>query len=227
MTRSACARYSRPTSGVKLPEMPMQKGSSWKSPRAGSVVDEQSTRLRGQRPARGARFCLDRAQAGEHDNPLGAGKQFRGARHIVGRRRHRRRARQQFARGLRQGRRSVPGPALQIERNADHHRPALAARLQECVAYRDRHALGHVQPVIGGTRRRDERRLVDFLVVPAALERRFSGEHHHRQVSAHGRGKRGDELRHAGPARDGRHADVPLFRAYAMAAASAQCSCLT
>jgi hypothetical protein len=30
---------------------------------------------------------------------------------------------------------------------------------------------------------RDERRLVDFLVVPAALQRRFPGEHHQRQVA--------------------------------------------
>ena len=187
----------------------MQKGSSWNSPRAGSVVDEQPARLGGQRPASGARSGFDRTQAGEHDNPLGAGKQFRGARHIVGMRRHRRRARQQFARGPRQIRRSVPGPALQIERNADHHRPAFAARLQERVAYRDRHALGHVQAVIGSARGRDERRLVDLLVVPAALQRRFPGEHHQRQVSAHGRGQRGDQLRHAGPAGDGRHAHVP------------------
>ena len=126
-------------------------------------------------------------------------------------RRHRRRARQQLARGRGQIRRSVPGPVLQIERNADHHRPAFAARLQECVAYRDRHALGHVQAVIGGARRGDERRLVDLLVVPAAFQRRFPGEHHQRQMGAHGRRQRRDQLRHAGPAGDGRHAHVPAL----------------
>jgi hypothetical protein len=148
---------------------------------------QESTRPGGQRPASGARAGFDRTQAGEHDHPLGAGQQFRRGGHIVGMRRRRRRTRQQLARGLWQTRRAVPRPALQIERNADHHGPAFAARLQECVAYRDRHALGHVQPVIGGTRRSDERRLVDFLVVPAALQRRFPGEHDQRQVSAHGR----------------------------------------
>ena len=57
--------------------------------------------------------------------------------------------------------RPVPGPVLQVERNADHHRPAFAARLQERVAYRHRHAFGHVQAVIGGARRVDDRRLID------------------------------------------------------------------
>ena len=41
---------------------------------------QQSARLRGQRPAGGARSGFDRTQAGEHDDPFGAGKQLRGAR---------------------------------------------------------------------------------------------------------------------------------------------------
>ena len=53
---------------------------------------------------------------------------------------------------------------------------------------RDRHALDHVQPVVGGASRGDERRLVDFLVVPTALQRRFPGEDDERQMRAHGCG---------------------------------------
>jgi len=45
---------------------------------------QQATHPGGQGPASGARSGFDRTQAGEHDNPFGAGKQFRGAGHIVG-----------------------------------------------------------------------------------------------------------------------------------------------
>ena len=180
-------------------------------PSRGKRRRQQPARPGGQRPASGARPGFDRTQAGKHDDPFGAGKQLRGAGHVVGMRRNRRRARQQFARGPGQIRRSVPGPVLQIERNTDHHGPTFAARLQECVAYRNRHALGHVQAVIGGTRRGDERRLVDLLVVPAAFQRRFAGEHHQRQMGTHRRRERRDQLRHTGPARDGRHAHVPVL----------------
>jgi hypothetical protein len=48
--------------------------------------------------------------------------------------------------------------------------------LKERIAHRDRHALGHVQAMIGGARRIDERCLVDLLVVPAALQRGLAGE---------------------------------------------------
>jgi hypothetical protein len=78
-------------------------------------------------------------------------------------------------------------------------------------ASRDRHAFRHVQPVIGGTCRGDERRLVDLLVVPAALQRRFPGEHHQRQVGTHGSRQRRDQLRHAGSAGNRRDAHVSFF----------------
>ena len=137
-------------------------------------------------PARGRRprFGFDRAQAGDHDDAPRLRDHARGARDVVRMRRNRRELRQQLARRRRQGSRPRPGPVLQIERNADHHRPALAPRLQEGIADRDRHALGQVQAVIGGACRRDERRLVDGLVVPAALQRRLAGKHHQRDACA-------------------------------------------
>ncbi len=208
MTRSASFRYSRPDLGREAARDADAEGIVVEQASRRQRRRQQAARLGGERAARGPCAGFDRAEARQHDHAFGAGKQLRGARHIVGMRRNRRGARQQLVRGRGQIRRPVPGPVLQIERNADHHRPALAARLQEGVADRDRHALGHVQAMIGGARRGDERRLVDLLVVPAALQRRFAGKHHHRQVRAHGRGERGDQLRDAGPAGDGRHAHV-------------------
>ena len=163
---------------------------------------QQSTRLGGQRPARGPRLGFDRAQAGKHDHAFGGRNQLRGLRHVIRMRWHRREARQQFLRGRRQLLRSGPGPFLQIERNADHHRASFAARLQERIANRDRHALGQVQGMVVRARCLDDRRLIDPLVVPAALERRLSGKHHQRQMGTHGRRERRDQLRDAGPAGD-------------------------
>ena len=49
---------------------------------------QQSTCLRRQCTASHARSGFDRAQAREHDDPLGAGNEFRGGNDIVGMRRH-------------------------------------------------------------------------------------------------------------------------------------------
>jgi hypothetical protein len=55
----------------------------------------------------------------------------------------------------------------------------------------------------------------------------FAGEYHQRQMRAHGGGKRGDQLRDAGAARDARHADVLVLARIRHRGASAQCSCRT
>src|SRR6185436_10470317 len=176
-TKSASFRYSRPTSGVKLPEMPMQKGSSWNSPRAGSVVDSSP-------PV----FAASARQAA----PAPAS--------------------------------TAPRPASTTTRSAAETSFAAAATSLGCGGIGEgrgsssREGFGRLAvPSQGracrsnGTPITTERRLVDFLVVPAALQRRFPGEHDQRQVRAHRRGQRGDQLRHTGPAGDGRDADTPAL----------------
>ena len=102
-----------------------------------------------QAPGKQPRPCLHCTKPREHDNALGTCEELRCFRHIVGMRQHGRGTRQQLARRFWQSLRPGPRAILQIERDADHHRPALAARLKER-AHRERHALGHA----GDDRRR-------------------------------------------------------------------------
>jgi len=64
---------------------------------------------------------------------------------------------QQFVRGLGKIRRSRPTAGACRSNGYRSLRATFATRLQERVAYCNRHALGHVQAVIGGTRCGDER----------------------------------------------------------------------
>ena len=91
---------------------------------------------------------------------------------------------------------------LQVVGNAQHHRTALDLGDVEGLAHVIHHARHAVRRDVTRAGRRDERRLVDRLVVELGVDRRLAGEHHQRQARAHRGGQRRHQLGHAGAAGD-------------------------
>lgn len=99
-------------------------------------------------------------------------------------------------------------PLLQIVGNAEHDRPALVAGDVEGLAHILVHALRAVRRDVMGAGRGGERRLLECLVVPFGVHRRFAGEHDQGNAPARGDGERRHDLREARPAGDGGDADL-------------------
>jgi hypothetical protein len=169
---------------------------------------EQAVAALRERAAGGGGAGQLRAAPGHDDHAAGASHRIRRAGKVVRMRRNRPDLRHQSVRRGGQRLLASPGRLLKVEGHADDDRPTLAPRLQEGVADAGNQPGRVVERVIGGPGRRDERGLVDRLVVPGCPQRRLAGEDDQRDAGAHGGGQRRHDLCEAGATSDGGETNV-------------------
>ena len=105
--------------------------------------------------------------------------------------------------------RSVPDLVLQIKGHADDHRALLLPGLDKGIPDLCGHPRHVVKRMIGRPCGRDDRPLVDPLIVPTFAQRRLARKDDDRQVGAHGGWQCGQHLRQARPAGGGCHPNGP------------------
>ncbi|HEY8874917.1 MAG TPA: hypothetical protein VIM52_17945 [Stellaceae bacterium] len=162
-------------------------------PLAEEARRQEGAALLGEGFERGFRAGPDRAAPGDDHRTLGLGDQRDD---LVDDRRVGRRAlrgRDQIAR-RRVVRRIGEHLVLEIERHAEHDRPALGARQVERLADIVERPSDRANGDKGGAGRQRQRRLVDLLQIPGSGERRIAGKHHQRDVAARRHGQRRHDL---------------------------------